>query len=226
MTWNDISVKKWIKISQLGDSDPNDIGTIVEIISIINDMTFDEVKNLPINEAVKLKVEVEELLSCELKSDELLEEFKIGDIEFKFADLQKNWILAKNIDLQQFSQSVENFHITLAILYFPHDVDYETDKAIALSRLIEDYPIGKLYSAWSFFFLLTMDSVKITGNYSLMTMGEETLRIMTSSMKNPDRLLPTMRRLLLKKLKVSGLTSESLTHLAEVVSKDGSTPLN
>lgn len=220
MTWNDISVKKWIKISELGSIESSDLGGIIDLISIVYDKDFDEVKNLPINDVVEMRRGVEDLISTPLPV-ELVKEFSDGGFNFRFADLQKDWILAKNIDLEYYSKDPNNFHICLTILYYPPEEEYTTDKALALSNIIADRPIGQLFPAWTFFFLLSMNCVKITGDYSVLMMMTEWNKILLKGMKNPEVLLPILKKTLLKKLKISGLPTESLTKFQEVVLNSG-----
>lgn len=222
MTWNDISVRKWIKLSALSGEDPNDFGVLTELISIVHDMDFEAVRQLPINEAIKKKEEIFNLLQNQPADDKLTESFEAEGITFTFADLQKDWIFAKNIDLAHFSKDPNNFHITLTILYYPRGLEYETDKAIELSKIIERQPIGKLYAAWYFFFLFTTASVKITTNFSLLEMMMESTKLMEKVLTNPEKLLPIVKRLLWMKLRASGaLTASSITSVMDEL-KSGS----
>lgn len=211
MTWNDVSVKKWIKLNALSGEDPNDLGVLTELISILYDMPFDDVRQLPINEAAIKRSEITELFSYELKDDELTQSFEAEGFTFQFADLQKDWIFAKNVDLSHFSSDINNFHITLTILYYPKDLPYETDTALRLSKIIAEQPISKLYAAWYFFFLFGMASVKITTNYSVLDMMTESTKFLMKAGQNPDRQLKMLKRLLLMKLKASGAHIEYST---------------
>jgi hypothetical protein len=222
MTWNDISVKKWIQIQTI-NKDCEELQSLLEILSIIHEKPIKELKNLPINGIVEMRIELEELLKIHLDDGELLREFKSGGFNFRFPDLNRDWIFAKNIDLENYSKDIRNFHICLSILYYPKDIEYETTKAIELSKLIELEPISKLYPAWNLFFLFTMDYVKITGNYSLLMMMTESTRVMMKVLNEPEKLPVILRRLLLKKLKGSGQLSESLIRSLTIGSNNGNT---
>lgn len=226
MTWDDISVKKYIKITELSGADLNDTGTLMEIFTIIYDLDWSDVEKMPITEAAQKRLQVLELLDTKLDDDKLTQNFEIGNIKFEFCDLQNDWIFAKNIDLEFYSKDFKNFAICLAILYYPKGIDYETKRAIELSKLIEDQPISKLYSAWYFFFLFTMASVKITPNFSLLEMMTEGARVMMMGMKQPEKLVPVMKRLLYKKLRASGALTASSMHLVMKELSNGSTSSN
>lgn len=221
MTWNDISVKQYIKITELGEFNIDDIGTIMELITIIYDKTWEEVENLPISEGAKLRGEIMTLFNTPLNQDNYIKEFEIGGFNFKFADLQNNWSFAKNVDLNNLASDFKNFAICLAILYYPPDLKYETTKAMELAKLIENVSINELYGAWWFFFLFSTASAKLTGNYSVLDLMTEMTRIFQITMGEPEKLLPLLRRILWKKFKISGLSTEQLIHSLQVGSSNG-----
>lgn len=205
MKWTDITVKQFIKITELGEIDITEIGTIMELISIIYNMTFEEVQQLPIQQGAKYRGEIVELLSTELVAEKFETEFTIGSIHFEIADLQNNWQFSKNIDLEYMAKDMKNFAIVLAILYYPKDKTYETNTAIELAKIIETKKIADVYGAWYFFFLGATASVKITENYSLLDLLTEGTKLTLLGLKNPDRLLPTLDRVLWRKYRKSGL---------------------
>jgi len=214
MTWDDITVKQFIEISKLGETDLTDLKSMMNVFSIVYNLDISEVKKLNMKEAAKMKKEVDVLLSTLPSDDKLTNEFEVDGVKFEFCDLQNDWIFAKNIDLENMSKDIKNFAICLAILYYPKGEEYETMKAIKYSKLIENQSIEKLYSAWYFFFLITMSSVEITQNYSVMDMMTEGTKVMMRTMEEPEKLLPILKRLLWKKLKASGtLTVSSINSL-------------
>lgn len=220
-SWKDITVKQYIKISQLGEFNIDDLGTIMELITIIYDMTWEEVENLPISEGARLRGEIMNLFNTELDQNHYEKEFTIGDFKFEFADLQNNWSFAKNVDLNNLASDFKNFAVCLTILYYPKDLKYETNKAIELSKLIEEKSIGDLYGAWWFFFLFSTASAKLTGNYSVLDLMTEMTRIFQMGLKDPEKLLPVVKRVLWKKLAISGISTEQLTRFLETGSNSG-----
>lgn len=220
-TWKDITVKQYIQITELGEFNIDDIGTIMELITIIYDKTWEEVENLSISEGAKLRLEIMTLFNTPLNQNEYIKEFELGGFKFKFADLQNNWSFAKNIDLNNLATDFKNFHICLAILYYPPDLKYETQKAMELGKLMESCSIDDLYGAWWFFFLFSTASANLTGNYSVLDLMTEMTKIFQITTGDPEKLLPLLRRILWKKFKVSGLSTELLTHSLQVGSSSG-----
>lgn len=208
MTWKEISVKKYVKISELGDIDLEDLGVLMELISIIWDLTWNEVENLPINEAAKKKAEIIELFSNELDQNYYEKEFTIDSFKFEFPDLQNDWIFAKNVDLNNLAGDFKNFPICLAIIYYPKDIKYETTTAMKLAKLIEDKPISSVYGSWWFFFLFSVESAKLTGNYSVLDLMTEMTKLLMKGAQNPEKLLPLLKAIMLRKLRKSGISSE------------------
>lgn len=210
ITWKDITVKQYIQITSLGEFNIDDLGVVMELITIVYGKSWEEVENLPINEGAKLRGEIINLFNKPLNQENYLEEFYLDGYDFKFADLQNDWSFAKNIDLQHYAPDPKNFGICLAILYYPPNIKYETKKALELAKIIENWNIDDLYGAWWFFFLFSTASAKLTGNYSVLDLMTEMTKILMKAGQDPEKLLPILKRILLRKLKKSGLTSELL----------------
>lgn len=208
--WKSITVEQWDRISRLGEV--NEVQSTIGLIAILKGMSEDEVRNLPLSEASEMRRDVMEAIALlnENSGDEVppLEEFKIGGTIFTFANLNEDWIFAKNIDLEATIKNGGKLSTILAILYYPKDIAYETRKALKWSEAIGNLPVWNLIPALNFFFLLASNSVKITGNYSLLQMMEEMTRVMTIGLKTPDQFLPTIEKLLRLKLRASGIPLE------------------
>jgi len=193
----------------------------MEIFTIVFDLTWEEVENLPINEAAKLKAEIIQLFSTRPDESIFEKSFESEGYKFEIFDIQENWTFAKNVDLENLSKDFNNFPICLTILYYPKDLKYETKKAIELSNIIKKRPITELYGSWFFFFLYSTACAKLTGNYSILDLLTETTKILKISMEDPEKLHTLLRRISKKKLVKSGALIESSELFPTIESNNG-----
>lgn len=181
-SYDKLTLGKWLQLKDI-DLEQEEIDVQVDILSILSDMTPDELMNLPIPEYSKM-VQGSMFLSVEPKiMKKLPNKFKIGDREFNILAKPEEMTAGQYIDYQAYLKEDDIAHI-LTIFVIPKGEKYGDTSTEELAQLFKDnMPITLALSIARFFFQRFLALTHATVDY-LISQTKKTAR----KMKNKEML--------------------------------------
>lgn len=128
-TWNDIPLKKWVKIYPLIKAQKeasSEVDILIRIVSVLSDISYETLIDLEIESLGKVMELVEKLLQTEQEPGL---EFEIDGVKYVFALKDgRKMTAAEYIDCDILLKDFEkNLHLLMAVLYRP-EIDGKIEK--------------------------------------------------------------------------------------------------
>ena len=143
MKWDDIKINHYAKIMQLNEDSFEDQ---IKAIGIVNGMTLEEVKKLPLDELNKLILEFKELGLKDIPN-KIVKKWDGYKINHNMKDITAGQMIDYDT-LREQGDELQNLHKFMAILSNPKDSEEFEERA---RHFNENMPIGVAYGTHVFF---------------------------------------------------------------------------
>lgn len=181
-SYDKLTLGKWLELKDV-DTNQEEIDIQADILSILSDMTVDELLNLPIQEYNQMVRDSMFLTKEPQTLNKLPNKFKIGDKEFTILTKPEDMTAGQYIDYQSYIKNDDIAHI-LTCFVIPVGEKYGESNTEELAQLFKDnMPVTLALSIARFFFQLFLSLIRVTVDY-LISKTKKTAR----KMKNKEML--------------------------------------
>lgn len=183
--YNDVTIEKYLEIKAVIDGGYDDDVTNVKLVSILADMTEDEVGNLNLTEYHKLNQKLVFLTEMPVQKI-VATKYKLGGYELETVLNMKDMTVSQYIDYQTFVKDLDKYLVEmLSIFLIPKGKKYnEGYDIIEVQKVIrENLSIVDAMSMSGFFLLLYQSLTKATLSSLIRR-----LKKMKKKMKNQEEI--------------------------------------
>lgn len=170
-SYKDLPLGKWEEIYKLRDEEDNEL-TQIKLLSILSDMTENEILDLPLNEFKSLNNLSAFLLEPPQKK-QVETEYLLGENIYEVISNPNDLIVSQFIDYQTFVKDVDKYLVELiGVFLIPKGKKYNTDYDIrdAHDDIRKYLYIEDAVSLSSFFLLLSQSWLKTMETYLIKKM--------------------------------------------------------
>lgn len=183
--YNDVTIEKYLEIKAVIDGGYDETETQIKLVSVLSDLSEDEVVNLNLVEYKKLNQKLEFL--TEMPQQKIVAtKYKLGGYEFETMLNIQDMTVSQYIDYQTFVKDTDKYLVELlSIFLIPKGKKYnEGYDILEVHKVIrENLSIVDAMSMSGFFLLLYQSLTKSTLTYLI-----KKLKRMKRKMKNPEEI--------------------------------------
>ena len=197
----EITLSKYLTLRKFVSDGSDDIEVSIKLISLMCDMTKDEVRGLGVGDFNSI---IEMLTTTINKKSNYVKppNFKLGEVEYGFIPNLDEMTFGEYIDLDTFIKNDEDLHKVMTVLYRPIIAQSFGKYKIAEYTGKEDYdimldaPMDAVNSSLVFFYTLGKDLVKATMKSLEEAMNEKDFQSSLTSELSGDGIKASMRLLM------------------------------
>lgn len=170
--WNDISIKKYIQLYNLEENKLDEIDTLINQLSIVYDLSIDDVESLDLVKVNELRSEITFLNSEPKQTKNLDNPIIIDGKMFIFNKNLNSLSFGEFVDLETYkSDVINNIHKIASILFRSEDfTKYNTQEADSNAELfLQEMDIETALSGFFFVYLFALNYIMSdTKGYSML----------------------------------------------------------
>lgn len=173
----EIPLKNYQKFIKVSEENDDELFIAQKLIEILCGIELKEVVNIKFKDVIELSIHFEQLFK---KKCELIQRFKIGDLEYGFVPDIENISFAEYVDAEKYFSDINEAHKLMAVLYRPikeskkdkyliHDYNGSDE----FSEVMKFAPLEVYLGVKVFFYQLYNECMRVLATY----LEEETMKM-------------------------------------------------